>query len=1103
MRDIKPILQVRCYPCHGALKQQSSLRLDTVQLMLEGGDSGPAIKPGDAEDSLMLQRVMETDAANRMPPEHEGEPFTAEQTELLRKWIANGAPAPADEVPESDPSKHWAFQPRVRPEVPQVENAAWVRNPIDAFIARGHEQHGLVPQSEADRAGLVRRLYLDLLGLPPSPEELKRIEADPSADWYEKLVNTLLEDPRYGQRWARHWMDVWRYSDWWGLGDQLRNSQKHIWHWRDWIVQSLNEDMPYDEMIRLMLAADELYPNDLDKLRATGYLARNYFLFNRNQWMDETVEHVGKGFLGLTMNCAKCHDHKFDPIAQTDYYAMRAFFEPYHVRLDAVPGQADLAADAIPRAFDGQLDTPTYLFIRGQESSPDPSTAIAPGVPSLLAPEPLVIQPVTLPPEAWQPERRPWVIESYLASAAQKVQSAQEAVRLAEEKVAAAQQKAQAAEAQAKTTDAAQATSEGAGESLSELFETFDSTRWQSFGGQWVHEPGRLEQRRDGATRSVLRWLGKAPQDFDASMRFTIVGGSQWRSVCFGFDATQTDPSVEPLADGSEQIIYVSAVASGSKVQAAFIGDRKWQYPSDGRLERTIELNREYTLRVQARGKLVNVSLDGQPVLTWRSPLERHQGAIQITTFDALAHFHSVSIAPLAADVQLRNPDATDGASEVEVAQAELEAAKLAMAAAQAEQRSVERRAEAMRAAWTASDAKADAENLAELEKTEKEAARAAVLAEREAEVALARHAVAIAQLRATTQPSKKQAAADKELKAAQERLDKALKQQSDQQNKPGEAYTKLAGATWSATRFLNSTKDDPEVTFPPKSSGRRTALAQWIASSENPLTARVAANQIWMRHMGAPLVATVFDFGRKGATPTHPELLEWLACELVDSGWSMKHLHRLITTSTVYRLGSSAAGAEANLARDPDNWYWWRRMPIRIEAEVVRDSILALAGTLDERAGGPPVLPAEQATSTRRSIYFFHSNNERNLFLTTFDEAMVKDCYRREQSIVPQQALALTNSRLVLEAAPRIAERLSRSTITTAEETLDDAAFVHHAFRVLLGMKADDSERTACLEALAAWREQNAKAGDGKGQNPRANLIWALLNHNDFVTLR
>ncbi|MCA9029089.1 MAG: DUF1549 domain-containing protein, partial [Planctomycetaceae bacterium] len=187
------------------------------------------------------------------------------------------------------------------------------------------------------------------------------------------------------------------------------------------IIESLNADKPYDEMVRLMMAADELHPNDLDQLRATGYLARNWTIFNRTEWMDNVVEHVSKGFLGLTTNCAKCHEHKFDPISQQDYYAMRAFFEPYHVRLDIAPGQSDVNIDAIPRVFDGMVDEPTYLLIRGDERNPDKSKVIEPNVPELFRFSEFAIEPVDLPVESWQPERREWVIQAYVTQAQIKI----------------------------------------------------------------------------------------------------------------------------------------------------------------------------------------------------------------------------------------------------------------------------------------------------------------------------------------------------------------------------------------------------------------------------------------------------------------------------------------------------------------------------------------------------------------------------------------------------------------------------------------------------------------------------------------------------------
>jgi chemotaxis protein histidine kinase CheA len=435
------------------------------------------------------------------------------------------------------------------------------------------------------------------------------------------------------------------------------------------------------------------------------------------------------------------------------------------------------------------------------------------------------------------------------------------------------------------------------------------------------------------------------------------------------------------------------------------------------------------------------------------------------------------TVAPPAVADQPRAPEAAGTA--VADAQLELNVTEAAVAVAQAEYRSVEQRAEAQRASWRESG------------EVSREAAVAAVRAERQVVVAKARHAAAVAEQARHRAANDQQEAAEKTLQTAREALAKAIAAAEAEVN-PTDQYTRLVGALWTPTRFLSSGNDDPKVEFSAHSTGRRTALANWITDRRNPLTARVAANHIWMRHLGQPLVPTVFDFGRKGTPPTHPELLDWLAAELMDSGWSMKHLHRLIVTSAAYRMSSTTAGGEAGMAADPENRYLWRRVPIRLESQVVRDSLLALAGSLDRKMGGPPVLPAEQVTSARRSLYFFHSNNDRNLFLTTFDEALVKDCYRREQSIVPQQALALTNSRLVLEASEQIASRLS-------QDTVDDAAFIRKAFRMLVGIEPAEAEMAASESAVAAWR----RLPGGTAGSARASFVWAMVNHNDFVTLR
>jgi hypothetical protein len=821
--------------------------------------------------------VASTDPEERMPPEHEGQPFSSEQIALLTRWIAEGASAPVGELPEPDPRDHWAFRPRQRPTVPAVKQADRVRNPIDAFLAQGLETAGLTPRPEAPRRLQIRRLYLDLIGLPPTEAEMRQALSDTSEEGYQRSVDRLLDDPRHGERWARHWMDVWRYSDPWGLGDQHRNSAKHLWHWRDWIVESLNADLPYDEMICLMLAADETHPDDLEQLRATGFLARNYFLFNRNQWLDETVEHVGKAFLGLTLNCAKCHDHKYDPLPQTDYYRMRAFFEPYQVRMDLVPGESDMARDSIPRAYDRDPETPTYRFVRGQETQPDRSRVMTPGVPAVLGVGLPDIRPVHLPPSAWQPERRPWVFETQVLVARKEL----ETVR---------------AEAARASTNAA-----------------------------------------------------------------------------------------------------ASVIAS----------------------------------------------------------------------------------------------------------------AKIAVAAARLE--SVVRRAEAQRTSWNDGPASATAADAAR---------RAAVTAERREK--LARHRLTLAETgqKLTTAEAGKKDALAKELATQTERL-AALEKEAAQEPAPSETFSVLSGAAWVPTRFLDSTKDDPAVPAAPHSTGRRTALARWITDPANPLTARVAVNQVWNRHFGAALAPALFDFGRKGGTPEHTDLINWLACELVDTRWSLKHLHRLIVTSAAYRMDSTLAGAGAELARDPDNRLGWRRTPIRLESQVIRDALLAHAGRLDTTRGGPTVGSSDQAQSRRRSLYFHHSNNDRNLFLTTFDEALVKECYRRETSIVPQQALALLNGRLVGDCAPDIARNLTASAPDPGDE-----AFVRHAFEQLLGFEPSPAELQAALEALrgpfaGSTGEAGVKVGPATGTSAaragktpaqsqqdapmpaRARLVWSLVNHGDFVTLR
>jgi hypothetical protein len=740
---------------------------------------------------------------------------------MLRTWIDAGAPGIANEAPEADPKMHWAFQSVQRPALPKLRGG----NAIDAFVNEALAPKQLTPLPEAPRSTLLRRVYVDLIGLPPTREELLTFLGDSSPSAYERVVDRLLDDPRHGERWARHWMDVWRYSDWYGRrsANDVWNSAPQIWRWRDWIVKSLNADKGYDRMLSEMLAADEIAPQDNEAAVATGFLIRNWYALNPNQWMRDTIEHTGKAFLGLTFNCSHCHDHKYDPISHEDYFRFRAFFEPLGIRQDRWPGEADpgpfqeyqYVTQRKPnrlgavRVFDKLPDAKTWFYTGGDERNRVENMApLAAGVPAFLGS--LSIQPVSLPQGSVHPGLRPAIQET------------------------------------------------------------------------------ELTQRLNAVT--------KAEDDLLALST--------------------------PMA------------------RAALIA---------------------------ARAELAS------------------------------------SIARITAD-------------QAKVGNT-LDAHKLALKAA---------------------------------------------AAEREAAVASAQLALMNAEHSATLAEEKGRDAAAKAVAAAKLAVTKA-EVERDKPKSP-ESYTSMT------------------MTFPNQSTGRRKALAEWLTRRDHPLTARVAVNHLWMRHFQEPLVPSVFDFGRNGKLPTHPALLDWLAAELMENGWSMRHLHRLIVTSDAYRRAShSAVANETNLQRDPDNRFLWRMNPSRMEAEVVRDGVLHLAGALDARFCGQELENTESETSMRRSLYFscHPETGGRSAMAAMFDAPEPTDCYRRTSSVLPQQALVLTNSKLVHDHSAALVRQIG----------LEAPDFVTAAFEHVLSRAPSADELASCRAFLK----------DGS----KESLVRVLLNHNDFVTVR
>jgi hypothetical protein len=652
-------------------------------------------------------------------------------------------------------------------------------------------------------------------------------------------------------------------------------------------------------------------------------------LFSRNKWLEATVEHTSRAFLGVTLQCAKCHDHKFDPIAQTDYFRMRAVFEPHHIRIDRIPDQPDRNKDGVARAFDDFQSAPTHLFIRGDETQPDTSRSLPAGTPAVLGGS-FDVRPVALPIAAFNPDKRTFVIQEARASADRAVAAAVDAVTTA---------------------------------------------------------------------RAALDQAGPAQKGAEDALR-------------------QAEQALQAATKPEDQTAArAAAIAATDKMARA----------RRAATDAPLALRRAEAARVAAERA--------------RDALQRKQALAEAIVAESAANF------------------------VVEQASAALDG--LIAAATDPKDESLK-----------------------------------APLAKATAALVEARSKLAAATSRRTSA----------EIESGQP------------------LTTEYKPRALEFPRAKTSFRDTPSTApYSQTSTGRRLALARWIVDRGNPLTARVAVNQIWARHFGEPLVRSVFDFGLRSPRPVHHELLDWLAVEFMESGWNMKRLHKLIVTSQAYRMQSSPAGvSDPNQAIDPDNNYYWRMNPRRMEAEVIRDSLLHLAGRLDSARGGPafPVKDAEDGL--RRTLYYHHARDDRMLFLTMFDAPSIEECYRRHETIVPQQALALSNSKMVFVRADEMARVLSAATSDAST-----ADFVSAAFEHVLGRMPTEAEQAAAIDGLErltkveqsdaasanAAPQTGAAAGateSGKGNDTapaqggstpqdraRAAFIHVLLNHNDFVTIR
>ncbi|MEO1998217.1 MAG: DUF1553 domain-containing protein [Planctomycetaceae bacterium] len=1074
-RQIKPLLKRRCFVCHGRLHQKSGLRLDTVASIRRGGESGPAITAGKAQESLLVQ-VLDGSAGFRMPPPAEGPPLAQQEIALIKNWIRQGAPAPKDERSPPDPRSYWSYQQPQRPEISSEHQTAWTRNPIDSLIHKARDERGLSPRPPAKPHVLLRRVYLDLIGLPPTVDALQTFLADPSDAAYEQIVDDLLNRPQYGERWGRHWMDVWRYSDWYGsrAGNEIRYSQRHIWRWRDWIVESLNRDAGYDQMLIEMIAGDELEPGKPDTVRATGYLGRNWYKFDRDVWMFDAVEHTAQAFLGLTLRCARCHDHKFDPISHQDYYRFRAFFEPHHVRTDRVPGNSETQKDSklgqvlkngLSRVYDKQIDAPTYVFLRGDPRNPDKSEQLQPAVPAALGALQSPIAPIDLPLESFYPALQSPIVQDLLDQAHHRIATTLDTIKQGERN----RIKIQSALDSFQTVAGQSSTEPDSNVFLHDTFDKSAPATWNALNGTWTYRDGAVVES-EVTSFATLVTRKNHPKNMQVHLKYRALKPGTYRSIGFSFDY---------LDGGNSQDVYTSTNDTRQTVQAFHRIGGKQAYPPKGIVPVSLAVGQVVDLDVAIRDTQIKIRLNGKDQLTYTLPVPRRPGKFALWVHKGSAEF---------LELKIKQDQVTREELETKrlLADHKLAVDQLDHTVAIAALNSLKHRIAAERTRYS-----------------------------QQADPELYLVAGAAQQKLALAKAERKRLEARQHLMLQRrDNVPKKSIQQAQTQLKTAEKAVESARMALTKDR---NTYEPLGTVHPRQSTGRRLALARWIANRSNPRTARVAINQMWLRHFAQPLVPSGSDCGLHGQLPPHPELLDWLAVEFMDRGWKMKPLHKLMVMSNTYRMSSRDSAEQHSL--DPDNVLLWRMNTRRMEAEVVRDSLLFVAGALDLTLGGPEIPENQGQKTLRRSLYFRNTPNEKMPFLELFDVADPNACYRRAESIVPQQSLAMTNSALALGQSRVLSETLMTPK-SSQEDSISDRELINAAYERILTRRPDSAEMSACqrfLERQIARFTNKTKtnpvfpgqspASRPAASNPRQrafeNLVLVLFNHNDFVTVR
>ena len=955
-RDVRSILSDNCFACHGPddQKRKAKLRLDLRDSAIAPAKSGAvAIVPKKPADSELVKRVASAeDDDDHMPPAKSNKHLTARQVAILKEWVAQGASY----------TGHWAFTAPVRPAVPATKDQTWAKTPIDHFILAKLESEGLKPSPAADKVTLLRRAYLDLIGLPPTIAEVDEFLADSSPDAFAKQVEKLLASPHYGERWGRHWLDAARYADSDGFE---KDKSRQMYFYRDYVINAFNHDLPYNQFVIEQLAGDLLPNATQDQIVATGFL-RNSMVneeggvdpeqFRMDEMFDR-MDAVGKSILGLTIQCAQCHSHKFDPLTQEEYYRMFAYLNNDHEaqRVVYTPAEQMKVADLTRqmREIEGQL--------RG--SMPD-----------------------------WEERMASW-------------------------------------EDQVKN----------------------DQPQWTVLPLEYVGDNDqRYIPQKDGSYLAQ----GYAPTKFSP----TFKAKTNLKGVTALRLEYLTDPNLP--CNGPGRSFKGTCALSEFRVEA---GDKPKvekvkivEATADfNQPESPLEPNFDDRSKTKRTVGGVNFAIDGDANTAWAidaGPGRRNQARKAVFRFE--------------------KPVGDDNGATFTI------------------------HLQQNHGGWNSDDHQNN--NLGRFRisaTTATSGVKADPLPKRVRDVfaiprgrRTAYQVATVFSYWRTTLPGWKDANA--RIDALWRQWPTGATSLTLLARKDGRDTHMLSRGDWlkptqsvtpGVPAFLNPLPADAPPT--------RLGFARWLVDPKAPTTARVFVNRIWQAYFGTGIVATSEDFGVQSEPPSHRELLDWLACEFMESGWSVKHMHRLILNSAVYQQSSRVT--PALLAKDPYNRLLARGPRLRVEGEIVRDIALAASGLLNPEIGGRSVMPPAPAflfqppasyapfpwvdetgpEKYRRAIYTFRRRSTPYPVLQTFDVPNAdSSCVRRMRSNSPLQALASLNEPMFVECAKNLALKTLQDGGKTDEDRLT------YAFRRTLARKPAAAEMNELLSLLKKERDRFAE---------------------------